>query len=114
VTISNTIERHTQTAYRYYRKQPAPTAVRERVIRQHLPEWLRFSLTLDSKEGTPLPVPNAEVVRQYVAERVAVAAPADSAFFGPPSGSFWRQMGKGVFAVAFAARLLPGRGSARF
>jgi integrase/recombinase XerD len=41
------------------------------VIRQHLHEWLRFSLTLEAKEGTLLPVPNAEIVRQYVTERVA-------------------------------------------
>jgi integrase/recombinase XerD len=41
------------------------------VIRQHLHEWLRFSLTLDAKEATPLPAPNAEVVRQYLANRVA-------------------------------------------
>ena len=40
-------------------------------MRQHLHEWLRFSLTLDTKEGAPLPLPNAEIVRQYVAERVA-------------------------------------------
>ena len=30
------------------------------VIRQHLHEWLRFSRTLDAKEVTPLPAPNAE------------------------------------------------------
>src|SRR4029079_8112030 len=41
------------------------------VIRQHLHEWLRFSLTLDTSEGAPLSVPNAEIVRQYVAGRVA-------------------------------------------
>ena len=41
------------------------------VIRQHLHEWLRFSLTLDARQATPLPAPNAEAVRQYVAERVA-------------------------------------------
>jgi integrase/recombinase XerD len=41
------------------------------VIRQHLHEWLRFSLTLDTNDLTPMPVPNAEIVRQYVAERVA-------------------------------------------
>ena len=41
------------------------------VIRQHLHEWLRFSLSLDAKAGTPLPGPNAEIVRQYVAQRVA-------------------------------------------
>jgi integrase len=41
------------------------------VIRQHLHEWLRFSLTLDTNEGTPLPVPNAAIVRKYMAERVA-------------------------------------------
>ena len=41
------------------------------VIRQHLHEWLRFSFTLDAKEATSLPAPNAEVVWQYVAERVA-------------------------------------------
>src|SRR5690242_3013783 len=40
------------------------------VIRQHLHEWLRFSLSLDAREVTQLPAPNAEVVRQYVAERV--------------------------------------------
>jgi Arc/MetJ-type ribon-helix-helix transcriptional regulator len=41
------------------------------VIRQHLHEWLRFSLSLDANEGTPLPEPNAESVQQYVAQRVA-------------------------------------------
>lgn len=41
------------------------------VIRQHLHEWLRFSVNVDSNEGTPLPEPNAESVRQYVAQRVA-------------------------------------------
>jgi site-specific recombinase XerD len=41
------------------------------VIRQHLHEWLRFSLTLDAKGATSLPGPNAEVVRRYVADRVA-------------------------------------------
>ncbi|HUE03113.1 MAG TPA: site-specific integrase [Bryobacteraceae bacterium] len=40
------------------------------VIRQHLHECLRFSRTLDAK-ATALPAPNAEAVRQYVAERVA-------------------------------------------
>src|ERR1035438_6128831 len=40
------------------------------VIRQHLHECLRFSHTLDAK-ATALPAPNAEAVRQYVAERVA-------------------------------------------
>lgn len=40
------------------------------VMRQHLHEWLRFSLTLDAKAARPLPAPNAEVVRKYVAERV--------------------------------------------
>ena len=86
------------------------------VIRQHLHEWLRFSLSLATEERA-LPAPNAETVRQYVAQRVSewrAAAPADPAFFGPPSGSFWRQMSKGAFAVAFAARLLPRRGSTRF
>jgi integrase len=41
------------------------------VIRQHLHEWLRFSLTLDTNEGSPLPGPNTETVRQYLAQRVA-------------------------------------------
>ena len=41
------------------------------VIRQHLHEWLRFSRILEAKEAAPLPAPNAEAVRQYVAERVA-------------------------------------------
>jgi integrase len=41
------------------------------VIRQHLHEWLRFSLSLNPNEGTLLPQPNAEMVRQYVAQRVA-------------------------------------------
>jgi integrase len=41
------------------------------VVRQHVHEWLRFSLSLDAKKGTPLPGPNAEMVRQYVAQRVA-------------------------------------------
>ena len=41
------------------------------VIRQHLHEWLRFSFSLGPNEGTPLPEPNAESVRQYVAQRVA-------------------------------------------
>jgi integrase len=41
------------------------------VIRQHLHEWLRFSVSLDPNEGRPLPEPNAESVRQYVAQRVA-------------------------------------------
>jgi site-specific recombinase XerD/Arc/MetJ-type ribon-helix-helix transcriptional regulator len=41
------------------------------VIRQHLHEWLRFSAALDAKEGTPLPLPAAEAVRKYVADRVA-------------------------------------------
>ena len=41
------------------------------VIRQHLHEWLRFSLSLDANEGTPLPAPNAAIVQQYVTQRVA-------------------------------------------
>ena len=41
------------------------------VIRQHLHEWLRFSLSLNPNEGTPLPEPHAEIVRGYVAQRVA-------------------------------------------
>lgn len=41
------------------------------VIRQHLHEWLRFCISLGKKQGTPLPVSNAEMVRQYVAKRVA-------------------------------------------
>jgi site-specific recombinase XerD len=41
------------------------------VIRQHLHEWLRFSLHLDTNQGSPLPGPNTEIVRQYVAQRVA-------------------------------------------
>ena len=41
------------------------------VIRQHLHEWLRFSGHLVAKEGSSLPNPNAEIVRQYVARRTA-------------------------------------------
>lgn len=41
------------------------------VIRQHLHEWLRFSGTLDAKEGTALPVPSTKAVREYMADRVA-------------------------------------------
>ena len=41
------------------------------VTRQHLHEWLRFCLTLDANQGAPLPMPNADMVRQYVADRVA-------------------------------------------
>src|SRR5215472_11882156 len=41
------------------------------VTRQHLHEWLRFSVSLNPNEGTPLPEPNAESMRQYVAQRVA-------------------------------------------
>ena len=54
------------------------------VMRQHLHEWLRFSLTLDAKEATPLPAPNAEVVRQYVAERVAGCSASRSRAPWPP------------------------------
>ena len=84
------------------------------VIRQHLHEWLRFSVNVDSNEGTPLPEPNAESVRQTWPSAWRVAAPADPAAFEPPSGSFSRQMSKGTFAVALAARLLHRRGSVRF
>jgi hypothetical protein len=41
------------------------------VVRQHLHEWLPFSVNVDLNEGTPLPEPNAESMRQYVAQRVA-------------------------------------------
>jgi site-specific recombinase XerD len=41
------------------------------VIRQHLHEWLRFSGQLDTNEGSPLPELNAEMVRRYLAQRVA-------------------------------------------
>lgn len=41
------------------------------VIHQHLHEWLRFSHHLDANESCPLPEPNAEIVRQYVAQRKA-------------------------------------------
>lgn len=41
------------------------------VMHQHLHEWLRFSLTLDVNEGRPLPAANAEIVRHYLAQRVA-------------------------------------------
>ena len=40
------------------------------VIRQHLHEWLRFSLRFN-KEGASLPGPRSESVRQYLDERVA-------------------------------------------
>ena len=38
-------------------------------IRQHLHEWLRFSLHLDSRQGSPLPAPHADTVRQYMVQR---------------------------------------------
>ena len=41
------------------------------VIRQHLHEWLRFSLSLNPDEGPQLPDPHAEIVWQYLAQRVA-------------------------------------------
>ena len=41
------------------------------VIRQHLHEWLRFSLHLDRNEGSLLPGPHTEAVRRYVAQRAA-------------------------------------------
>jgi integrase/recombinase XerD len=40
------------------------------VIRQHLHEWLRFSLRFN-KEGASLPGPRSESVRHYLDERVA-------------------------------------------
>jgi integrase/recombinase XerD len=40
------------------------------VIRQHLHEWLRFSLRF-TKEGASLPGPRSESVRQYLDERIA-------------------------------------------
>lgn len=48
------------------------------VIRQHLHEWLRFSLSLDANKGTQLPGPNSEIVRQYVAQRVAACSASRS------------------------------------
>lgn len=37
------------------------------VVRQHLHEWLRFSLRLD-KEGALLPAPSSDSVKQYLGE----------------------------------------------
>jgi hypothetical protein len=80
------------------------------VIRQHLHEWLRFSLTIDAKGVKQLPAANAEIVRHYVAEGVAgcsawAAAPADPAAFEPPPGSSSMQVRKDGFAVALAGHL---------
>lgn len=39
------------------------------VIRQHIHEWLRFSLHLDKNGGGPLPAATSDAVRAYVAQR---------------------------------------------
>lgn len=41
------------------------------MIRQHLHEWLRFSLHLGANEGSLLPGPHTEAVRRYVAQCAA-------------------------------------------
>ncbi len=41
------------------------------VIRQHLHEWLRFSLHLDKNGSSLLPATGTDTVRHYVAQRVA-------------------------------------------
>src|SRR5664279_2252000 len=39
------------------------------VIRQHLHEWLRFSLHLEKNGSAPLPATASEAVRQYLSKR---------------------------------------------
>ena len=84
------------------------------VIRQHLHEWLRFSLTLDTIGGTTLPAPNAEVVQRYVAERVAGCSASRSRCLRASVRIFLEADEEGRFRRRVAARLLPRRGSARF
>jgi len=48
------------------------------VIRQYLHEWLRFSLYLEKNGRTTLPTPGADIVRQYLAQRVAARSASRS------------------------------------
>src|SRR5262245_29246296 len=41
------------------------------VIRQHLHEWLRFCVHLEESGISPLPAASSDLVRNYVAKRVA-------------------------------------------
>jgi integrase/recombinase XerD len=48
------------------------------VIRQYLHEWLRFSRYLEKNGRTTLPTPGADIVRQYLAQRVAAKSASRS------------------------------------
>jgi site-specific recombinase XerD len=48
------------------------------VIRQYLHEWLRFSLYLEKNGRTTLPTPGANIVGQYLAQRVTARSASRS------------------------------------
>jgi site-specific recombinase XerD len=67
------------------------------VTRQHLHEWLRFSRHLDTNESASLPEPNAEIVRQYVAQRVAGCSASRSRVLRASVRIFLEADGQGRF-----------------
>lgn len=84
------------------------------VIRQHLHEWLRFSLRLD-KEGASLPAPSSDSVKQYLDERVSGRSASRSRVLrasvrifleADEQGSFRRRVGNPSYVPAWFSRIL--------
>ena len=79
------------------------------VIRQHLHEWLRFSLRLD-KEGGLFPAPSSDSVKQYLHERVSGCSASRSRVLrasvrifleADEQGSFRRRVGNPSYIPAW-------------
>jgi site-specific recombinase XerD len=79
------------------------------VIRQHLHEWLRFSLRFD-KEGAFLPAPSSDSVKQYLDERVSGRSASRSRVLrasvrifleADEQGSFRRRVGNPSYVPAW-------------
>jgi site-specific recombinase XerD len=84
------------------------------VLRQHLHEWLRFSLRFD-KEGALLPAPTSESVKQYLGERVSGRSASRSRVLrasvrifleADEQGSFRRRVGKPSCVPAWFSPIL--------
>ena len=79
------------------------------VIRQHLHEWLRFSLRLDKEDGL-LPAPSSDSVKQYLHERVSGCSASRSRVLrasvrifleADEQGSFRRRVGNPSYIPAW-------------
>ena len=84
------------------------------VIRQHLHEWLRFSLHLEKNGSEPLPALSDDAVQQYLVQRAEGLSASRSRGVRASIRICWRQTNTVGFGAVLALRLLPRPGLVLF